>query len=155
MKDTEKNRSKVKEHCMKSIAAIPLLSSLPADGIRSIIDCLIEHCVNEDHVQRALKQFTQKTTDWKNPIAELVSIANATRDLPRAPLGCDKCRLDNDAKTGAPRHNDHPKIIVRSEYEFADRCDCERGAWLKAQDQKRAQEQVRTSPGMLQTFKTE
>ena len=138
------NSRHVRAECARFFAAIPLLLSLDLDGKKVIAETLERHCQSDEHVTRVLQTFAETVADWRNPVAELVSIAHATRTAAQPPPGCDRCFRGADAETGVIRWAPHVIVIGKNGQERgADRCNCARGDWLRQRDKEQDEQRKR------------
>jgi hypothetical protein len=126
----------------KRIAANPMLIPQTDDGAKELVDCLIRHCANTDHAERAMTAFLDGARDPKNLTAELAACAAATRQADSLPPGCERCRYE-DPETGETRYRSHLSRTVRG-YDVSQRCTCERGQALAAGDRRRDEELRKT-----------
>ena len=111
--------------------SVPLLAALNAEGKREIGLALLRHCQSDAHVAAVVEAFLETVLEWRNPIAELVRIAKATRTTERAPEGCEQCRTV-DPETGGPAWLDFIEVFEGNTYLRTDRCKCARGDWFRA-----------------------
>ncbi len=132
----------VKSECNRMFAAIPLIASIDKRGKEAIVDALLRHCQNNEHVTLVLQKFSENVTDWRNPVAELVRIARENGISGLAPAGCDRCALGPDITTGEMRWAAHVSV-KRGEYDSSARCpgpdggtECLRGKWLIERDRE-------------------
>jgi hypothetical protein len=121
----------VKEELARLFAAIPLLNALKPEGKKEIGLALLRHCQSDAHVRLVVQTFLETVQEWRNPIAELVRIAKATRTMERAPEGCEDCRTV-DPETGGPAWLDFVEVFDGDTYLRTDRCHCARGDWFRA-----------------------
>ena len=77
-------------------AAVPLIGSMEKEGKLQIGKALLRHCQSDEHVATVIQTFLETVLEWRNPVAELVRIAEATKQpepakpvrvIPYDPLG--------------------------------------------------------------------
>lgn len=132
----------------KRLVVNPALSPQTEDGVKEIIDCLMRHCEDQNHAERAITRFLDTAGDNRNLTAELTAAAKATGDVEPPPPGCLNCMVDLEDGFYYLSH------IVRtssSGIEFAGRCTCPRGRWLASRDLWRAKEQAASCNAVVTT----
>lgn len=138
---------------------------LPAeeDQKRELLDIVMRHFSNAQHLEAGMTKFIESTFETKNVAATLVMIAAQTRKPEAAPPGCDRCNLGIDFETGmqrwaahvsvdAVRHRPDCRFRERRDYDkcgcpvyaSSKRCPgpvggppCQRGTWLRRKDDER------------------
>jgi hypothetical protein len=125
----------------RRLQASPALAPQSEDGRKEIVDCLLRNCVDVEHARRTMTYLLDNCEDPRNLTAALRSAAESTRNVQQAlPDGCDRCRLDPDPQTKAPRWMAHVPED-RGLVSCAVRCDCARGQWLSRRDRERQNDQ--------------
>ena len=119
----------------RRLQSAPMLAPQSDDGRKEIVDCLLRHCADAAHDQRAMTRVLDGTLDPRNLTAEIAAAAAESRSVPvvELPPGCARCTLDPDLITGAARYASH--ISEPGElYDVSRRCDCARGRSLASRD---------------------
>lgn len=125
------SETEAKRELVELFNAIPLLNALPKDGKISIARAMMRHAQSGEHLKQIVQVFLETVLEWRNPIAELVRIAEATKHVERAPAGCANCRTV-DPVTGGAAWLDFVDFFDGDKFLRTDRCQCVRGDWFRA-----------------------
>lgn len=133
-------RTHVKEQCARIFNSCPILS--PKDPkaataqAKEVAELLLRCCQSDEHVTETVTGFIENALHCENLVAELKLFAAKTQHADAPPPGCDRCNLGEHPTSGEQRWAPHVPG-ERNGYSMAVRCDCRRGRWLAAQDEKR------------------
>jgi hypothetical protein len=131
------------------------------EGKQQIVEALVEHCANQQHVTRVLRQFIRTVEECRNIVVTLIRIAEETLPLEEPPDGCEKCLDPNWLPPDHPlvRCLDRPPpkwvnflSIERNGYSAAARCTCPRGRWFRQKDRENDTGQKAEPTGGLRTM---
>ncbi len=88
------------------------------------------------HLTETVTGFLENALHCENLVAELKLYAGKTLHSDTPPPGCACCDLGEHPTTGEQRWAPHVSA-ERNGVSIADRCNCRRGAWFRAQDERR------------------
>jgi hypothetical protein len=131
-----------KDGCKRQVARlalVPVFRPPTKAAVEGWVNCLMRHCQDDAHAERAMTAMLETVVETTNPLAQFCAIARQLLDHGKPPAGCDRCFVGPDGTTGEVRWAAHVSFDPPGGgNSYAARCDCARGQWLSAREKQGA-----------------